>query len=313
MARLARSIRGVPRSTSTTPGLHRARDGDQGGAGLLGQPAGAEGLGSGSGDHGDVGQRLGVVHQRPAAPMRSARPLSGRKDGRDRPDRSSASADSSPATKRSGGRTRTSGTGAQPPPALGHGRERGGDVVAACGHAHGDPSRPACRGQQLRPVEHEVGRPQQEQLVLVAGGLALHGVDEDGAARAGGVRHGQLDRRREPGPPTARQPRGLEHRHERLAPPPGARAAAGTGPASPRGRPGRSDGRAAGSGRWPAWSRSRYARRAPARPRPLRARCFGGRRRPRRVPSSPRPGGRPPGAPRQRGADGGDARRRQAR
>ena len=51
----------------------------------------------------------------PRRPMRRAVPLSGRKDGRDWPASTQrTSADSSPATKRSGGRTRISGTGAQP-------------------------------------------------------------------------------------------------------------------------------------------------------------------------------------------------------
>ena len=48
--------------------LHRARDRDQRRARVLHQPVGPEGVGAGAGDHGDVGQRLGVVHQRPPAP-----------------------------------------------------------------------------------------------------------------------------------------------------------------------------------------------------------------------------------------------------
>ena len=51
----------------------------------------------------------------PRRPMRRGVPLSGRKDGRDWPASTQrTNADSSPATKRSGGRTSTSTTGAQP-------------------------------------------------------------------------------------------------------------------------------------------------------------------------------------------------------
>ena len=50
-----------------------------------------------------------------AFPRRRGLPLSGRNDGRDRPDSTHrTNADSSPATKRSGGRTNCSATGAQP-------------------------------------------------------------------------------------------------------------------------------------------------------------------------------------------------------
>ena len=58
------SHRGVPLSTSTTPGwatapLRVTRQVP----GLLGHPAGPKRSGTVAGDEGDVGQRLGVVHQ----------------------------------------------------------------------------------------------------------------------------------------------------------------------------------------------------------------------------------------------------------
>ena len=53
------------------------------------------------------------------------------------------------------------------------------------------PTSPRCaagRGQELRAVEDQVGRPDEQQLVLVAGRFALHGVDDDGAAGPAGMR-----------------------------------------------------------------------------------------------------------------------------
>ena len=96
--------------------LHRTRDRDEGRPGVLDEPVGPEGVGAGAGDHRHVRQRLGVVHQRAPAPdAQGACPCPGGRTGGTRPDSTQrASADSSPATKRSGGRTMTSGTGAQP-------------------------------------------------------------------------------------------------------------------------------------------------------------------------------------------------------
>ncbi len=74
--------------------------------------------------------------------------------------------------------------------ALGDGlRHHGRDAVAADGDADDDPRGPTERSQILRTIEDEVGRPGQEQLVLVAGRLALHAVDQQRPARAG--RHGR--------------------------------------------------------------------------------------------------------------------------
>ena len=109
------------------------------------------------------------------------------------------------------------------PDALGQGQRDGGrHLLAALGHAHGDPAGPAGRGHQLGAVEHQVRGPEEQQLVLVAGRFALHGVDDDGPAAAGGVGHGELDGGREARPAPARQPGRLERGDERLAPgPPG--------------------------------------------------------------------------------------------
>ena len=161
----------------------------------------------------------------PRRPMRKAVPLSGRKDGRDWPDSTQcARADSSPAMKRSGGRTICSGTGAQPAAARSASAR---DTAAATwsrpsGTHTVDPLRAAGRGEELRAVEHQMGRPDEEELVLVAGRLALHGVHKDGAAGPAGVRHGELDGGREAGAAAAGQAGGLEHRHERVAPSGGA-------------------------------------------------------------------------------------------
>ena len=161
-------------------------------------------------------------------------PLSGRKDGRDWPDSTQrARADSSPAMKRSGGRTSASGTGAQPAAARSASAR---DTAAATwwrpsGTHTVTRSRPAGRGEELRAVEHEMGRPDEQELVLVAGRLALHGVDDDGAAGPAGVRHGELDGGREAGAAPAGQARGLEHGDEGVAPAAGRRAVgSGTGP-----------------------------------------------------------------------------------
>ncbi len=205
---------------------HRARDRDEGSAGVLHEAVGAEGIGPRPGDHRDVGQRLGVVDQRAAAADAEGGALVG-SEGRQGATRVDPADERRllPGDEAVGrphehlGDRRASRRGP-----FGHGRrDGGGDLLAAFGHADRDPTGAARRGEELGAVEHQVRRAQQEQLVLVAVRLALHRVDEDRAAPAGGVRHGQLDRRREPGPAAPRQARGLQHRHERLTPSPGAR------------------------------------------------------------------------------------------
>ena len=78
VARLAMSMSGVPRSTSTTPGCsHGATDRDQRGAGVLHEPVGTERVRARPGDHGDVRERLGVVHEGAPPPDAQSRPLVG--------------------------------------------------------------------------------------------------------------------------------------------------------------------------------------------------------------------------------------------
>ena len=256
------SISGVPRSISTTPGCSTAPEivtRDVPGSST--SPWARNASGPVRAIIATCASVSALWTRAPRRPMRRAVPLSGRKDGRDWPDSTQrTSADSSPAMKRSGGRTMTSGTGAQPA-ATRSARARA-TAAATWWRPSGTQTRHASRaaggGQELRAVEHEVRRTDEEELVLVAGRLPLHGVDHDGAAAARGVRDGELDGGREPGPAAAGQAGGLERRDEGLAPAPGAgRRAAGRGPARRRDRPGRSDGRAAGSGRWWAGPRSR--------------------------------------------------------
>ena len=270
--------------------------------GILEQAVGPERVGAGAGDHGHVRQGLGVVHQRALAADAQGRALV-RAEGRE------GLAGLDPAGQRRllagdeavgwvhhrlGTRRAAGGHALVHRP-----RHGGGDMVAPLGHADGDPARAAGRGEELRAVEHEVGRADEEQLVLVAGRLALHGVDDHRAAGTGGVRDGELDGGREPGPTAARQARGLEHRHECLAPTPGAgprqrhRAQCGHvagqvgGVAEQPVAPGGGDGLAhvRHGGIPPSGARS--ARGASAA-RPGRS----------RGPSAPWPGGRPRGAAR---------------
>ena len=166
--------------------LHGTRDGDERGPGVFDQAVGPECVRAGAGDHRHVGQRLRVVDEGAAAPYAQGRALV-RAEGREGlagldPARQGRLLAGDEAVRRPHhrfGDGRTTGCGA-----FGERlRHRGGDLVAALGHAHRRALRAAGRGEELRAVEHQMGRPDEEELVLVAGRLALHGVHEDGAAR----------------------------------------------------------------------------------------------------------------------------------
>ena len=126
-------------------------------------------------------------------------------------------------------------------------------------------------------------RPGEEQLVLVARGLTLHAVDDDGAAAAGGVRHGHLDGGREPGAAATGQPGGLEHRHEGLAPAPGPRRQRDGSQRRhvPR-QVGRMAEEAVAARRGDGAAQARHGE-TPLSPGRRSARCFGGTRSNRRV------------------------------
>ena len=118
--------------------LDRARDGDEGRARVLDQPVGRErhpGRCGRSSPHGPASRRC--ARAPPVRPMRRAVTFVGAEDGSDGPSPTQrTSADSSPATKRSGGRTRTSGTGACTPgpgarPSRAHGARRPGGALRA--------------------------------------------------------------------------------------------------------------------------------------------------------------------------------------
>ena len=68
------------------------------------------------------------------------------------------------------GMTHCSGTGDAA------GREADNDSIAS-----------AQGGEVLGAIEHQVGSSDQQQLILLAGRLSLHGVDDNGPSDAGGV------------------------------------------------------------------------------------------------------------------------------
>ena len=95
---------------------------------------------------------------------------------------------------------------------------RDGDRLTAGRDAHDDPAGAAHGGEELCAVEHEVRRPGQEDLVLVARRLAFHAVHHEGSALTVGSGRAQLCRRRKGAAPAAQQTRQLEARDEGLLP-----------------------------------------------------------------------------------------------
>ena len=115
-------------------------------------------------------------------PMRNGVPLSGRKTGSARwASIQFTSADSSPATKRSGGRaTSSTRSGVPRRAALTYGVLHGrGDSVPTDRDAHHYPACLAHGGEELRSIEHEVRSAGEEHLVLVTRRFTLHGVDDE--------------------------------------------------------------------------------------------------------------------------------------
>ena len=233
--------------------LHGARDGDERGPGILDQAVGPERVGAGPGDHGDVRQRLGVVHQRALAADAQGRPLVGT-ERRQRPARldpaRQAPTPPRPRSDRAAGPA-PRGRARSPPSA------RSAIAVetaaATCSRPSGTHTDDLPRTARRRPSAGRRRAPGAATWMSSSLSLSLAGspsmrVDDDGAAAAGGVRHGQLDGGGEPGPAAAGQAGGLEHRHEGLAPAAWRLATgAGRGRASPRARPDRWGGREAGS------------------------------------------------------------------
>ncbi len=216
------SISGAPRSISTTPGCSTAPETvTRDVPGSSSRPWDLNASGPMRAIIATCASVSALCTSAPFRPMRRVVPLSGRKKGSDSPVSTQlASADSSPAMKRSGGRTMD----------FGNGRVAGGRALVqrAC-HRRGDlmpPFRhtddhPVCAdggGQELGAVEHQVRRTNEQKLVLVAGRLALHAIDEDGAARPSGVGDRELDSGREAGPAPAGQAGGLEHGDEGVTP-----------------------------------------------------------------------------------------------
>ena len=92
------------------------------------------------------------------------------------------------------------------------------DAVAVDGDTDHNPRRSAQRSQILCSVEHQVRGPRQEQLVLVAGRLALHAVHQQRSAIARGACDGELDGRGKAAPTPPRQPGLLDARRQGVLP-----------------------------------------------------------------------------------------------
>ncbi len=218
----AMSCRGVPQSTSTTPGRETAPPiVTRHVPGCAAVPRARKGSGPCRAIERDVGQCLSVVHecgksadtQRRAlvAPVQwewfsPVDPLSQRRLlARDKP-------------------------GGRPDEVLGHDRvptfgalvdrtvHRVGDGIPPLGNAHEYLVRPARGRQQLGPVEDEVGGSCQQDLVLVAGRLALHAVDNEDPSPSIRIGHGELGPGREGSSATTRQSGRFEGRDECLLP-----------------------------------------------------------------------------------------------
>ena len=105
--------------------------------------------------------------------MRRGMPLSGRKEGSDSPDWTKrASADSSPAMKRSGGRTSTSCTGAQPAAARSSSARATAarNLETAFGNAHGHACAPHAAARSCAPSRTRCGDRSNKSLSLSLAG-----------------------------------------------------------------------------------------------------------------------------------------------
>ena len=169
-----------------------------------------------------MSQRLGVVHERARFPMRRERPLSGRNTGRDLAvSIQFTRADSSPATKRSGG--------SRPLPSLccdrhyafrrwpGPLQQRRHHVRQVCRRRSGWTCIRRRRTGHHRGQDGETGG--QEQLVLVASRLTFQSIDHNGSAGSLGAGERQFDRGREAPATTSGEPGGFQAGGQPLHPP----------------------------------------------------------------------------------------------
>jgi hypothetical protein len=97
----------------------------------------------------------------------------------------------------------------------GHG---GGNLVSSSRDTYDDLLRATDRGQDLGSIENEVRSSREQDLVLVAGGLAFHTVDNDDSPDAVGVGRRKFDRRREGATAPAGKTRLGQFLHEPLLP-----------------------------------------------------------------------------------------------
>ena len=152
---------------------------------LFGQPPSSERARAPSRDEGDVGQGFCVVDEGgpPSDSQRDA--FVGSEDGKRRAGLDEVDQSGLFAADESIGRSDKGlvhGCAPTPPP-FGHGvRDRLGCDLSSRRDTDHDATRAAHRSEVLRTVEHEVGCAVQEQLVLVTGGLALHGIHDDRSA-----------------------------------------------------------------------------------------------------------------------------------
>jgi hypothetical protein len=174
---------------------HGATQGHEAGAGVLSHSASPKRSGTVAGDESDVGQRLGVVHQGRAFSYAEwnafvrAKNRSGARRFQPVGQRGFFTCDEAIG--------REDEFFAHPdvtlcPPLL-HGMTYCSDNSdAAVGHADHDAITATQGGKVLGPVEHQVGRTREQNLVLAAGRLSFHRIDDDDAALAGRLGNGQF-------------------------------------------------------------------------------------------------------------------------
>ena len=216
-------------------------------------------LGTHPGDHGQVREGLGVVHERsPSCDAAAGFPCRAGTTAVTASLTQPTRADSSPATKRSGGRTNGSVAGAQR--AAVRSAMARTTAEATCSRPSGTQTviraeRRLAAANELGPVEHQVRGPEQQELVLVAGRLALHGVDHHGPTRTGEQAVASFMAAGNPAPPRPVRPDSstTDMNLDRQSSSPDVATAPVRGqPGARRDRP---DSPEAGTGRW--WGRLR--------------------------------------------------------
>ena len=154
-------------------------------------------------------------------PMRRGVPLSGRKTGSERPESIQlARADSSPAMKRSGGRTTSSLTrSVTVPRALGHGvAHRGGDASRPIGMQTTIRSARHMAARYCAPSSTRWGARVKSTLSLSLAGSPSMALTTTVPPAAGGLGERQLDRGGERSTATTGEARSFEAGHEALSP-----------------------------------------------------------------------------------------------